>query len=255
MDTSGTQAIDRGLNVLELVSEAPITVRQLTERTNLPRTTVTRLLGALERFGYVARRDDGAYHLGSRALKLAGQWHRQFGIEEAARPHLEELVSTVQETVHVVAREGLFSVCVSCIESPRSIRLTLSVGDRAPLHAGSHAKTLLAFASPKLLDAVEAAGLRALTAETIVDPQTLREEIARIKQQGFAESFGEVDADAYGLAAPVRSVAGAVVATVGASGPMDRMLPFRETARTAVIQAAEAISRDLGYTGVPPSTA
>jgi IclR family transcriptional regulator, KDG regulon repressor len=245
---TGTQAIERGLTLVELVGARPSTVRELVEQTGLPRSTVTRLLGALESFHYVARRDDGTFALGSAALKLAAQWNGQFGVERAAIPHLEEMVNAVHETGHVTIREGLQSVCVAVRESPQSIRLSMSVGAQVPLNAGAHARALLAHAPPSVLEALLEGGLPALTPRTVADREALLHDLERIRVQGYAESYGEIDAGAYALAAPIRDSAGQVVAAIGVSGPTERMLELpKEKLKADVIGGADLISRDLGF--------
>jgi DNA-binding IclR family transcriptional regulator len=249
---TGTQAIERGLTVLELISQGPLTVRDLVERTELPRSTVTRLVGALERFRFIARADDGAYRLGTGALMLASQWHQQFGIERAAGPHLDEIVHRLHETGHVTIREGRHSVCVAFSDSPQSIRLSMSVGNRVPLHVGAHAKTLLAHAPAAAVESVLAQQLVQFTPRSIVDPDALRHELEQIRLRGYAESYGEIDAGAYALAAPIRTVGGTVVAAIGVSGPTDRMLEIpKEKLKAEVVGAARAISAELGFAGAP----
>lgn len=247
MGATGTQAIERGLTLLELVSQGPANVRDLAERTSLPRSTVTRLVGALERFHYLAKGDDGAYRLGTGALMLASHWHQQSGIEQAATPRLEALVRELHETGHVTIREGLHSVCVAFSDSPHSMRLTMAVGNRVPLHVGAHAKTLLAYAPPAVQETVLGQDLAAFTPRSIVDPEALRHDLEQIRVRGFAESHGEIDAGAYALAAPIRAVGGTVVAAIGVSGPTDRILAISgEKLKAEVMGAAHTISAALG---------
>lgn len=244
---TGTQAIERGLTVLELVSQAPASVRDLAERTALPRSTVTRIVGALERFSYLVRGDDGTYRLGTGALMLASHWHRQSGIEQAATPRLEALVRELHETGHVTIREGLHSVCVAFSDSPQSIRLSMAVGNRVPLHVGAHAKALLAHAPPAVQEAVLGQELVALTPQSIVNAEALRHDLEQIRVRGYAESYGEIDAGAYALAAPIRAVGGSVVAAIGVSGPTERILEIPgEKLKAEVIDAARTISTELG---------
>jgi DNA-binding IclR family transcriptional regulator len=248
MASTGTQAIERGLTLLALVSQGTTSIRELAERTALPRSTVTRLLGALERFAYLARADDGTYRLGTGALALASQWQHEFGIERAARQPLEALVHEVNETGHVTIREGGDSVCVAFSDSPQSIRLTMTIGNRVPLHVGAHAKILLAHAPIAVQEAVLSGALTRLTPRSIVDPAALRDDLTQIRLRGYAESYGEIDAGAYALAAPIHGFDGGVIAAIGVSGPTERMLEIpKEKLQEEVLTAARAISAELGF--------
>jgi DNA-binding IclR family transcriptional regulator len=247
---TGTQAIDRGLTVLTLLAERPMTVRDLSERTGLPRSTVSRLLGALERFRLATRADGGVFRLGTGTLTLAARWHHQSGMIVVATPHLERLVRATGETVQLAIPEGLHAVIAAYVESPRPIRLSYTPGARFPLHAGAHGKTLLAFAPDWVLDSVLAGDLRPVTPRTITDVTTLRRQLEEIRRQGYAESHEEVDTGAYALVAPIRAAEGEVIAAVGVSGPTARILevPTDELKRE-VLQCAAAISKELGATG------
>jgi IclR family transcriptional regulator, KDG regulon repressor len=248
MVSTGTQAIERGLTLLELVAHGTTSIREMSERTQLPRSTVTRLLGALERFSYLARADDGSYRLGTGVLALATQWQHHFGVERAARQHLEALVHEVYETGHVTIREGRDSVCVAFSDSPQSIRLTMAIGNRVPLHVGAHAKTLLAYAPEAVQASILSGELSRFTPRSIVDSAALEEELDQIRLRGYAESYGEIDAGAYALAAPIRGFDGAVFAAIGVSGPTERMLEIpKEKLTDEVLAAARAISGELGF--------
>lgn len=246
---AGTQAIDRGLGLLELIAGQPLTVREIAELTEMPRTTVARLVGALERHGYVARSETGSFILGAHVLTLAAQWHRQTGLVQVARPHLERLVRQTEETGHIMIREGAHVVCVDYVESRAPIRLSIRIGMEVPLNAGAHAKVLLAFAPEPLIDDALAGRLQALTPRTYVDPEALRDELARIRREGCAESRGEVDIGANAVAAPIHDSGGEVVASVGISWPDQRNgdQPSWVELRSAALETAAAISSELGY--------
>jgi IclR family acetate operon transcriptional repressor len=65
------------------------------------------------------------------------------------------------------------------------------VGQRTPLHATSSGKVFLAHMDPDQLDALPAEGLETHTPHTIVDPPTLKRELALVRERGFAWSIDE----------------------------------------------------------------
>lgn len=242
----GTQAIERALRLLVMVADGARTTQEIAATARLPRSTVLRLLQALERRRFAARRADGTWALGPAIAELAARVDMRWTLAEAARPRLGALVDEFQETAVVCVREGLESVCVEKLESGRSMRFTVSIGTRTPLHAGATARTLLAFAPPAIVEEVVSRSLKAYTQQTITSPDELRTVLARIHRLGYGYGESEIDVGAFAVAAPVRDGAGVVVAALAVAGPLARMTPaLRKALVSAIVQASDSISEDL----------
>src|SRR5579885_2688077 len=99
---TGTQAIDRAADLLVSVVESPraLGVGELAERSGLPKSTTSRLVGALERRGLVQRAGDRRVAPGPVLLRFA---HRDAsaGIVELARPALLALSELSGETINL----------------------------------------------------------------------------------------------------------------------------------------------------------
>ena len=89
-----------------------------------------------------------------------------------------------------------------------------------------------------------------LTEKTIVDPDVLRKELAQIRQQGYAVSYGEWILDASGIAAPIFDRNGEIAAALTISGPTQRFT--EEILPIYISQVLEPCSRkyflNLGFT-------
>lgn len=243
---SGTQAVERALAVLRIIGEGAVTTQAAAGRAGLPRSTTLRLLQALERERFAARRADGTWGVGPAVTELATRVDVRPALVDAARPQLELLVERFHETAVLCVREGLESVCVDKLEGPQPMRFTVSVGTRTPLHAGATARTLLAFAPPQILDAVRLRPQQRYTPGTITDGAALTKALERVVRTGFGYSEGEIDVAAFALAAPIRDANGDVIAALALAGPVARMSPsLRRTAAETLIDAAAAISAEL----------
>jgi DNA-binding IclR family transcriptional regulator len=128
--------------------------------------------------------------------------------------------------------------------------------DVSPLHASATGKAILAFLEPKeQKKIIQDIGLEAFTDTTITDPKTLEVECARIREAGFSESHGEAIEGTHGIAAPIFSISGRVVASIGASVPVhraegeDRLLLIR-----LLTEAATQITQELSSQEAEPAT-
>jgi DNA-binding IclR family transcriptional regulator len=109
-----------------------------------------------------------------------------------------------------------------------------------PIHCSASGKVLLAFGDPALLEQVTTKPLRPRTARTITDPERLRAEVGRVREDGFAVERQEVVLGYGAVAAPVLVDARAI-ATITVVTPIDR-LDVRSLA-PATGTAARALSR------------
>jgi DNA-binding IclR family transcriptional regulator len=93
---------------------------------------------------------------------------------------------------------------------------------RAP-HAGASSKVLLAYLPDEEVNAIVAEkGLPKLCTNTITDLPTLRKELERIRERGYADSLEETDPGAWGVATPIFDWRGRVVGAIGLAGPTQR---------------------------------
>jgi IclR family KDG regulon transcriptional repressor len=243
-------AVDEALGLLFLVAENPgLGVTELAKRSSNTKARAFRLLSTLEGRGFVQRHGDPAvYKLGHRTLLLGIAAQSQIDLVSLAQRHLNELGQRFNETVHVRVRDGLESVCVAMYESTRDVRVGTHLGKRRPLHAGSSGKVILAFGSDDIREAILNSELTRYTPQTIVQRGKLAQELAKVKAQGYATSFGEVATDIRSLAVPVRDAKGQVIATMGMSVPANRagedaMATFVQE----VVAKARLLSAELGY--------
>ncbi|RTL69682.1 MAG: IclR family transcriptional regulator [Pseudonocardiaceae bacterium] len=226
----GTSASDRVADVLLLFAGGPRTVgvTRAARELGLPKSVVHRILQSLTGRGLVAydaaRRE---YVLGPAAAALGGRALRESDLRSTALPHLVDLRDRLQETATVSAKVPGGRLFLDQVVGAHEITMSVEVGRRLPLHAGSVGKCILAFSAPEEIDRALAAGLASLTPATVIDPARLRAELARVRADGFASSAGERQAGAASVAAPVLDGAGEVVGAVSLCGPRFRLTDDR----------------------------
>ncbi len=247
---SGVQCVERVLEMLEVVSEGERKIKEIAEAMNLPRTTVYRLLSTLEPWGYVRRNPEtGGYRLGFRLFELGSRLVQQTGFEEEAQPRMEELSRRSGETVNLAVLDGLQVLYIKKVESKEPLKMGILVGTRVPAHCSGLGKAMLAFSDPMELERYLAKGeLKGYTSNTITSTAALREEMERIRRQGYAIDNEEYFTGIRCVAAPVLDHEGRVVAGMSISGPVVRMTWKRMRFLEVDLRAcASEISAGLGY--------
>jgi len=243
-----SQSFERSLDCLFVIanSKSPISIDEIAVQTNLPASSVYRLLRPLEKHQLVERVGQGGRVLGLGALALYSAARNIHGddIVNIALPVMRDLAEKTRETILLTAFLGLDVICVEAIPSSQSVRLSPQKGlVQTPL-AGCSSKILLAFADPDLREKiilgheppVMATGER-------VNPGTLRLDLENIRTTGYAITIEEVDPQSSGVAAPIFDRDNRVIAGLTAAGPNyrfdeDRMPKIIEW----VVQAAQLIT-------------
>ncbi|GAB2545320.1 IclR family transcriptional regulator [Brachybacterium huguangmaarense] len=239
-----THALTRGLVVLEILAdgEQPMTLATIHERSGLPKSTLVRLLAALCEGQFLVRVDDRpSYRLGHKVLDVARAYLDVLDISRVAAPHLDALARATRQTVNLGVRDGAQVVHVAVALPQRTLRFDAAVGDRAPLHATSLGKALLAaLGEQDALDIMGPGPYPALGPGTLTDPARLTEELVRTRDRGWALDDNEHAEGLTCIAVPLE-LGGAVVAALSVSGPSGELGPdaredlvenLRGTART-----------------------
>ena len=222
--TSGVGVLDKAVLVLEAVQGGATSLAALTERTGLSRATAHRLAVALAVHRLLARDGDGRWRIGARAGELAGASGDR--LLERAGQVLTKLRDATGESAQLYRRQGDRRLCVAAAERGSGLRDTVPVGSALPLTAGSAAQILLAWTPEDPL-----VSRAAFTARTLAD----------VRRRGWAHSVGERETGVASVSAPVHGPAGAVVAAVSVSGPLERLTrsPGRLHAQAVLAAAAE----------------
>jgi DNA-binding IclR family transcriptional regulator len=242
---TGTQAIDRAAALLVRVVESrqPLAVSELAETAGLPKSTTSRLMGALERRGLVQRSTDrGRLSPGPVLLRYA---HRDGGqsLVELAEPILDRLAQATRETINLAVPSPLGAEHLAQRDSAHFVGVTNWVGRRVPHHVAANGKVFMAFRAVPV-----PAQLERFTPRTITQRTALESELARVRTRGYATAVDELELGLSALAAPVRAGGGAVVAALSISGLSARLTPERIVELAPeLLQEAATLGRRLDH--------
>lgn len=240
--SGGVQSVGRALDILEILADegGEMAISDIAAATDLPLPTIHRLLRTLVARGYAHQTPRRRYALGARLVPLGEM--AEIAIGESARPALMDLVSRVDESASLAKRDLERALYVGHVSSTQSMRMYTKVGGRVPLHATGVGKMLLAMGTDSEVRTVaRRVGLEGLTPNTITDVEALLDEVAAIRQRGYALDQEEQELGVTCVAVPVEA---AVRMALSVSGPTSRMTPERlEEIRPVLLDAAETLAR------------
>ena len=239
------------MRILEALqgSSGGLGLKAICDRTGIHKSTAHRFLKHLERERYLLRTEAGAYLIGPRLSQLSARGNQEATLQAVARPILWELWKSTQETVNLAVLDQRTALYVDVIESPHEFRLSSRVGTRRSVHVTALGKTLVAFlpreAQETILDSIV---FQAATPRTIGNLVQFRQELEKVRRQGYAVDDEEAVQGARCVSAPILNSAGEPIAAVSVSGPVTRVSPNLVNAMAgAVTSAAAAISAAMGF--------
>jgi DNA-binding IclR family transcriptional regulator len=240
----GTTVVSRAVALLSAFDEdhRRLSLTDLARRTELPLATAHRLTRELVREGALVRTASGEYAVGRKLWSLGLLAPVQTDLRQVASPFLHDIYGATLATVHLAVRDGTRVLYVDRLAGNRSVRVVSEVGSRLPLHATGVGKVLLAHA-PIDVQELALAQLTRATPYTITQPTRLREQLDRIRTDGYATTVEEMSLGACSVAVPIAQPPGVVVAALGIVVPSLRRDKTRLVAALQV--AAGGIARSL----------
>lgn len=239
-----TQSLERGLTVLEVLGErGEARLADLVDLVGGSRATVFRLLMGLEARGFVVHdRQEHVYRLGSAISNLANRVDASSLIQLAA-PVMAALRARTSETVNLAALRRGRIVWVATIDGASSIRHATTIGDEVEVHCTGAGKAILGtLPESRWKTYTGPEPFPARTARTRTDLASLRREIARTVERGFAIDDGENELGGVCLAAPVVGRSGVALGAISVASIAQRM-PAAE--RSSVGRAVQRACEDL----------
>lgn len=154
----GTQAVGRAIGLLKLVGSSRVRNLRLVdiaEMASMDKSTTHRLLQRLVYEGMLRHSPGHGYRLGLLAYELGLLALPEADLRETSRPTLQALAQATGDTVFLVVRSGLESVCLNRITGDFPIQtMTRAVGDRHPLGMGAGGLAILASLSDADVEAI-----------------------------------------------------------------------------------------------------
>lgn len=220
-----------------LSGEGSLTPAEISERIDLPRPSVYRLLDGMNAVDLTEPEPDSTARLSLRWLHLADAARAAMSEWAHAPRVLAKLVERTQQTAYLSVLRGDAAVCVEWQQGRGIDILILQPGRSLPLHTGAAGRTLLAFAADP--DDYLAAGNRhRFTTRTLTDEAAIRADIEATRARGYAISDEDVTAGISALGMPVTR-GRQIVAALSVAG---RTIEFRERFDELVEALREAVA-------------
>jgi len=219
------EAVDRCLRVIEALKRTDgAGVTELAEELGWAKSTVHAHLRTLEANEYVVR-EEGEYVLGLRFLAFGEYVKHRKPVYSLVEPRLAELAEETAERVQFIVPEHGYCVYGRIAEGDRSVSTGGRLGRRREImHASAAGKAILAHLPETTVESIlDRRGMPELTANTIIDRETLHGELSDVRERGYALNREEHIKGLRAVATPVQAPDGTVLGAISVAGPARRM--------------------------------
>lgn len=242
------QSVERAFVLLRTLAQGPLGVTDLAERVDLPKSTVARLLSALEAENVVEQVEAGGpYRVGPGLIDIAGAVPAGRNLITAARPHLLELTDALGEAAGLSIIDNGRTHYLDQTQISSDIQIRDWSGEHTPIHVVAAGLAMLAHLPADQQDEILTQPLEVCTQWTVADPGAIRGRLTQIRSLGYAWVYEELVEDLNSVAAPVLDMGGQPLAALHVHGPAYRF-PDPDLAHDhglAVAAAANRLSAQL----------
>lgn len=247
---ANVQSVERISAILNMIAsqQEGAGVTEVAQQIELPISTVSRFLLALEQVNFVERVSASSrFRIGSAIFDLATRADFAHYLIKMARPYLLELAQVTGETTTLTILKHDEVYCIDQVPGQYNLQLQDWTGQYFPLHTSADGKIYLAFMPQKQLNDYLAQPLIKVTPQSITDPNFLRQQLKEVRRRGYACTQDEYEQGLIALASPIRAANGQVVAAVGLGAPTFRLPAAHERHQIIeqVINTAKSITAQL----------
>lgn len=249
-NTATVGAATTTLRVVEALKELDgAGVSAVAERLDVPTSTAYDHLKTLEAEEFVVKRGD-QYEVGTRFLEIGGYARKNHEVYQIAEPEVQKLAHKTGEHANLMIEEFGRGVFLLKAKGEDAFQLDTHVGKRVNLQTTALGKAILSrLPDERVHEIIDTYGLPQITEHTITDRDRLLEEIADVRQQGYAVDDEERILGVRCVAAPITDDEGSPIAAVSVSGPKSGMQGkrFSEEVPELVRRTANVVEVNLKY--------
>ena len=240
-------AVERAFTVLDALSDGgELGTNEIARRTGINASTVSRLLATLASARFVEHvPESGRYRLSLRLIELGNAVLGRLDLRALARPHLQALVRETGETATLSAPGEHDAITVDFAHSSSVVQSVAQLGRPSvgPRDGGRQGD-----ARVRRRASFPREPFTAYTARTITTRAALVEELARVRERGFADAREEREEGLAAIAAPVWDSRGELAGIIGVQGPASRFdAAAAGAAVPMLLEHAVAVSTELGW--------
>lgn len=245
------KSVEKSIIILNALSNQELGISELSKLLGMSKSSVYNTLYTLKNWNLVEKNAvTDKYTLGLRLLELGFAVKSGLRLREIAIPYMQKLIDQTKETANLTIYDSGQIVYIEAAYPEKIVVVSSVIGKRAYMHCTGVGKAIMAYLDEKEIESIiKNHGMPQFTPNTITDIDQLNEELARIRQNGYALDNMEHEYGVKCVAAPIFNDLGKAFASMSLSGPSLRFGRDKIRVYAKMIKdMTKAISCKLGCT-------
>ncbi len=243
-------AVNRSIHILKAFeTNDEYSLTELYTLLNLNKSTTHDILRTLCEHRFLLRNEETLrYRLGPALIRLGHLAHEQIDVRRISRPYMEALMQQTSKSVLLGTFFHNQITIVDKVDPIGMLHVSAAIGQQIPFSAGSFGKVFLAWKDEAEIDRlIHEKGLKIFTPSSIIDPVEYKEELAKVRRQGYAiDAREEFLLGVKAISVPLKDHKEVVAAmTIAGFTSRSHNEPSEATIGT-ITKAAKEISEKLG---------
>ncbi len=220
------KSVRKSLKLLRYImsSTNEVSVNELVDEFGYNRSTIHHMLKTMKIEGFITQnKQTKNYNIGS---EIFNGWIKDRDMHNylmRLKPIIKEIVNKCEETTNMFVRENDKAICVLGEESEQIIKAYLMIGREIPLYCTAAGRVMLAYLPENEVEKIlQISGMKKYMKKTIVDKDKLYEELAKIREKGYAVEKEEFEELINAVGIPILNKENRPVAAVSVVGPIMR---------------------------------
>ncbi len=258
MNKYPVQTLEKALEIISIMKDGPVggvRIKDLSDKLGMGKSTVHRILNTLLSYGYVEQcTENKKYRLGWKFFEIGSVIPRQRNLNNMDLKVLWELCDKYEETVNLGIRIYDRLAIIAKVDPQKVIfKAGPYLGEQEPLHATALGKVLISELAEEELDRIfYGKALEKYTAGTITDLDELKEQLAQIREQGYAIDQEELTVGLTCIAMPIYNYNNEIIASLSLSGPSfrlsyEKIISCKEGLKLSCNQLSEFFGANNGF--------
>ena len=244
-------SIIKVFNILEaMVMRDEWELGELVEFTELPKTTVHRMLLNMQSLGYVGQiSGNHRYTATTKIFELGCAVIKKKSVLRAARPIMEEIVSRTKETVNLSVPDGIYMIVLDKVECDNALKEDTPLGGRYLGYCSGTGKAVLAqMSNEEIFKLFTGHQFEPQTPNSISGMKKLMKHVEQTRSQGYGIETEEYALGLRCVGAPIFNHEGKVIAGLSITAPCVRFTDDKIPEMVEILTSSVAdISSRMGY--------
>ncbi|MHC6179320.1 IclR family transcriptional regulator [Clostridium sp. JNZ X4-2] len=212
----------KSMKILEyLLENGEMSILELSNTSNIGKSTVHRILGTFKSIGYVDQNvENSKYYATLKIFELGNKVVNRIPLKKIVRPYIEELYEKCHETVNFAVIDKNEIIFLDKIITREPLRIELEVGKRVPAYCSSLGKAILAF-RPNL--DISQFNFHKITNNTIDSLEKFEDELVEIREKGYSMDNEEYINGLICLAVPIKNQLNNSIGAISIATPAVRL--------------------------------